>query len=246
MLAHPDYGNKKISTPKQQPDLNRSLDLDNVVDLPGTETERVAIINIFREYNVSLQEWSASEATEENIKSIDNPDILHIATHGFFLNDIGPSKSESSFLGLRDETLKLNPLLRSGLLMAGCQQQTWKAADDDRQQEDGILTAFEAATLRLDQTELVVLSACETGLGEIKNGEGVYGLQRAFAMAGARQIIMSLWKVDDQATQKFMIAFYKEWLKANDTASAFKLAQANLKNTYPAPYYWGAFILTGN
>lgn len=245
LVAHPDYGSKKTSQNKQV-DLNRSLDLDNIPDLPGTETERVAINNLFRENGISFKEWSASDATEENIKSIDNPTVLHIATHGFFLNDIRNSNSETSFHGFKDQALQLNPLLRSGLLMAGCQNQDWKVEDADNHQEDGILTAFEAATLRLDQTELVVLSACETGLGEIQNGEGVYGLQRAFVMAGARQVMMSLWKVDDQATQEFMIAFYQEWLKTNDGPSAMKSAQVKLKRKYPSPYYWGAFVLIGN
>jgi len=245
LVAHPDYGSKKKS--KTNTDLNRSLDLENIADLPGTATERIALSELFKQNGISFSDWSEAEATEENIKSIDNPSVLHIATHGFFLNDISTTDSENSFLGFAEQSLEINPLLRSGLLLAGCQNQSWKAdAAQDQQQEDGILTAFEASALKLDQTELVVLSACETGLGEIKNGEGVYGLQRAFAMAGARQIIMSLWKVDDQATQEFMVAFYQQWLKTHDAASAFKAAQVKLKSIYPAPYYWGAFVLTGN
>jgi len=245
LVAHPDYGSKKKT--KTPVDLNRSLDFENIADLPGTETERVALSALFRQNGISFSDWSEADATEENIKSIDNPSVLHIATHGFFLTDITTTDSENSFLGFSEQSLEINPLLRSGLLLAGCQNQSWKAdAAQDQQQEDGILTAFEASALKLDQTELVVLSACETGLGEIKNGEGVYGLQRAFAMAGARQIIMSLWKVDDQATQEFMIAFYEQWLKTHDSASAFKAAQIKLKSIYPAPYYWGAFVLTGN
>ena len=147
-----------------------------------------------------------------------------------------------------------NPLMRSGIMLASASyaysEQTLRdeiqAVIDGEQVEDGILTAYEAMNLNLVETELVVLSACETGLGVVKNGEGVYGLQRSLQTAGAKSIIMSLWKVSDEATQKFMVAFYKEWFKVGDKREAFLHAQQIVREEYKTPYYWGAFVLVGH
>ena len=130
-------------------------------------------------------------------------------------------------------------MIRSGIALAG-------ASDQYATGEDGLVTAYEVISLNLDATELVVLSACETGKGEINQGEGVYGLQRALRVAGAQHIIMSLWKVDDTATQELMVHFYKRWATTGDMRNSFRYAQQELRKKYPNPYYWGAFILTGN
>jgi hypothetical protein len=194
--------------------------------LPGTLTEIEEIIKIIHKKNGSSVVLEGKDATETNLKSSKIPDILHLATHGFFIS------AENYFV---------NPLLKSGLVLAGVNNKTY----DESTEEDGILTAFEIAALNLKNTKLVVLSACETGLGEIKNGDGVYGLQRAFKLAEAKYLILSMWKVDDEATMKLMTLFYTHLMETNDVVSSFNRAQKELRNTYPAPYYWGAFKLIG-
>lgn len=121
----------------------------------------------------------------------------------------------------------------------------WNALLYNDNFDDGILTAYEVMNMNLDSTELVVLSACETGLGQITDGEGVYGLQRAFHLAGAEYVMMSLWKVEDLATQKLMQLFYIYWLNGLSKYDALKEAQKSLRmnQNYNHPFYWGAFIL---
>lgn len=217
----------------------------DVSPLPGTEEEVKGIDSLLRGHHWQSHLHMRQEALEERVKSVENPRVLHIATHGFFRDD-----AESSPQGkmIRDGGLPLkNPLLRSGLLLAGAER-TWNSTEDggsDPDIDDGILTAYEAMNMNLDRTELVVLSACETGLGEVHNGEGVYGLQRAFQVAGARYVLMSLWKVDDRATQELMRLFYEEWMSRGNTRDAFRVAQRRLREMYPAPYYWGAFVMVG-
>jgi CHAT domain-containing protein len=132
-------------------------------------------------------------------------------------------------------------MLKSGLVLAGVNDSGKKEGAND-----GILTAMEISNLNLDQTTLVVLSACETGLGEVKNGEGVYGLQRAFKLANANYLVLSLWKVDDAATMELMKHFYSSLLKTGNVYNAFMVAQHELRKAYPQPYYWGAFRLIGH
>jgi hypothetical protein len=226
-----------LATPERKsPELIYGLSLKSagsLAELPATKTEVDKIAGILNGKGWEVKNYTGSTALEENIKESYKPRLLHVATHGFFQPDT---------------TKGSNPLLRSGLMLAGAGN-TLKG-ENKPEGEDGILTAYEAMNLNLDNTDLVVLSACETGLGEIKNGEGVYGLQRAFKVAGAKSIIMSLWKVDDNATQELMVAFYKHWL--NDAAgtesikrAAFLKAQKELKAKYPNPYYWGAFVMVG-
>lgn len=169
---------------------------------------------------------------------------MHIATHGYFLQDV--EGSVGSVYGVDAENASKNPLLRSGLILADAKgaigdDQTMIVADH----ENGILTAYEAMNLDLEGTDLVIMSACETGLGDVKSGEGVYGLQRSFLVAGADALIMSLWKVDDEATQLLMSNFYTNWVKGGDKQKAFKQAQLQLMAKYKDPYFWGAFVMIG-
>ena len=135
-------------------------------------------------------------------------------------------------------------MLKSGLLLTGAGD-ILNETRFNYNVDNGILTAYEAMNLNLDQTDLVVLSACETGLGEVEAGEGVYGLQRAFLVAGAKTIIMSLFKVSDEATQQLMVKFYRKWLETGDKRQAFIDAKKEIRNEYRDPIYWGPFVMIG-
>ncbi|MBV6646576.1 MAG: CHAT domain-containing protein [Cyclobacteriaceae bacterium] len=226
MFGFPDYGGS-----------------GKVVSLPGTKIELEKIGSIVKQKGLAVHQYMAKEANEKQFKTkADNPEVLHIATHGFFLDDL-PESDEVVF-GVEIEKARENPLLRSGLMLADAEKTINQLVSREVSSADnGILTAYEAMTLNLDQTKLVILSACETGLGEIKSGEGVYGLQRAFQIAGAETIVMSLWKVDDAATQKLMTYFYTEWLNNGNKLTAFQKAQNKLRQEYKDPYYWGAFVM---
>jgi CHAT domain-containing protein/uncharacterized protein HemY len=205
--------------------------------LPGTQVEINQISKLSPDPEIFMEDMAA----EGLIKQVISPMILHIATHGYFLEDeetvINPIEGKSTYVP--------SPLLKSGILLAGSENFLRYGTPVNDDGDDGVLTAYEAMNLNLEDTELVVLSACETGLGVVKNGEGVYGLQRAFKMAGARSLIMSLWSVDDAATQELMSLFYAEKSRNRDSHAAFRQAQQKLKEKYPHPFYWGAFIIVG-
>jgi len=193
-------------------------------DLPGTEQEVESIEQLVKTNHLETRLFLGPTATEYAIKRVDNPFILHIATHGFFIQEKPYDR--------------INAMLRSGLVMAGVN-------NPGTDSEDGLLTAYEVTGMKLDSTFLVVLSACETGLGEVKNGEGVYGLQRGIMVAGARFLLMSLWKVDDRATRLLMVSFYTKWLNGEEIHEALRSAKQKLREQYPEPYYWAGFILLG-
>ena len=192
---------------------------------------------------------------EASVKNARSPRILHIATHGFFRPDTTRDPNEKAHdvrtMGALDGGLlgRLahveNPLLRSGLALVGAN--TWlKGGSLPQEAEDGILMAEDVTGMDLLATELAVLSACQTGLGEVHSGEGVYGLRRAFVVAGAKTLVMSLWKVPDEHTRELMEDFYRRLLGGEPRAEALREAQLKMKERYPDPFYWGAFICQGN
>ena len=188
--------------------------------------------------------YTGGEALEERVKALRYPRVLHIATHGKFDKNQEMKYDDRLMMGETTQRFE-NPMLKSMLLMAGAVTTLNSNESTPYNVDDGLLTAFEAQNLYLDSTELVVLSACETGLGEVKNGEGVYGLQRAFIQAGARCLIMSLWRVPDQQTQELMVSFYTLWLSGKTKQQAFKEAQNEIRKKYKTPFYWGAFVMVG-
>ncbi|GIV36996.1 MAG: hypothetical protein KatS3mg032_1375 [Cyclobacteriaceae bacterium] len=217
----------------------RFFDLDggHVTVLEGTRIEVDEINKILKSKGIQSTVLTGNDASEKQLKQLQSPDVLHLATHGFFLRQYDRLDPEKQI------RVKENPLMRSGLLMAGAE--LGLRGERTTFDEDGILFAQEVQLLDLKNTELVVLSACETGLGEIKHGEGVYGLQRALQEAGAKNIIMSLWKVDDQVTQQLMTQFYTLLFSGKSKRSAFQEAQSIIRQQYPQPYYWGAFVMIG-
>lgn len=225
LMGFPEYGTEAVSA------------------LPGTKVELDAVVRLLKTSGYQVSQYTQKEANEKNLKAIKGPSLVHIATHGYFLKD---ASNDGDVFGVNAESATNNPLLRSGLILAGAGNAlSGKANDDMTSNDNGILTAYEAMNLNLEGTDLVVLSACETGLGDVKSGEGVYGLQRAFQVAGADALIMSLWKVDDAATQMLMTNFYTNWLKLGNKQKAFKQAQLQLMTKYKDPYYWGAFVMMG-
>ncbi|MFM7716653.1 MAG: CHAT domain-containing protein, partial [Microcystis sp.] len=219
IVADPFYGKagEKVA-------LTRSIDLSEFTfpGLPGTEEEAKAIKNLLPQATV----LTGSQATENAVKQVKKPNILHIATHGFF-------KPESNVLE--------NPLLRSGLVLAGVK--IGQSAGDD-----GVLTALETTNLNLVGTKLVVLSACDTGKGDIKIGQGVYGLRRALVIAGSESQLISLWKVSDDATKDLMVAYYGRLQKGEGRSEALRQIQLEMlkSENYQHPFYWASFIISGD
>lgn len=214
-------------------------ELHTVSQLDGAEKEVNELYTFLSTKGEKVQKFIGKNVTEEGIKSLKNPRVFHIATHAYFKEDVPSSlnNEESEFAS--------NPLLNSGLLLSGAGDIVDNKDEMNVNAKSGVLTALEASNLYFDNTELVVLSACETGLGQVQVGEGVYGLQRSFLVAGANSVVMSLFKVNDEVTQKLMVLFYEKWKATGDKRKAFNEAKKEIKEIYKFPIYWGSFVMIG-
>lgn len=210
--------------------------------LPYSANEIFEIKNILENTAGNRAElFQDSLASETKLRELSKSDfnILHIATHGFF--NQGNNSLVAKNLPLPIGSINKNaggPLLRSGILLAGANK-----LSNTGTHNDGILTAQEISKMDLSNLDLVVLSACETGLGEIKGSEGVYGLQRAFKLAGAKSLIVSLWKIPDEQTSELMNYFYNNFTAGISKAESLKKAQLTMRQKYDSPFYWAGFIL---
>jgi len=222
----------------------RSADLRSLkwVPLPGTGQEADALVHTMK----GLKVYRGDQATEGALKGLHAPKILHLATHGFFLPDEPPPPAADQMAANAPSAksagadLYENPLLRSGLALAGANKLS--SGNDD-----GVLTALEASGLDLWGTKLVVLSACETGVGKVSNGEGVYGLRRSLVIAGAESLVMTLWQVDDFATKDLMAGYYKKLAAGKPRSAALREIQLEISSQekYAHPFYWASFLPAG-
>lgn len=225
----------------------RGDDRGNWNYLPGTLAEAEHIASIMSQANIGCGLYEGDMGSEESFKALSggNTDIIHLATHGYFIEgekaDMNDFMNSLSPLAKQETDSIIDPLLRSGLILSGGNN-AWLGKEVPEGIEDGVLTALEISTMNLSGTDMVVMSACETGLGDI-TGDGVFGLQRAFKMAGVQTLVMSLWKVDDNATSLIMQTFYEHLLSGITKREAFRLAQAAVRAKYPEPYYWAGFIM---
>ena len=225
---------------------------DPLAQLPGGEQEGKFLKSLFPKTQLK----QGADATETVIKQASQPEILHIATHGYFLEPdqatqtlTQPLENRSLSLGLSDQTLspefvrQSSPLLRSMLFFSGANRRPSTTENTD----DGILTALEVASLNLWGTKLVVLSACDTGIGQVKRGDGVFGLRRALVLAGSESQVISLWPVSDAGTRELMFKFYRRLKAGEGRSQALRNAQLDLiKNPKRNhPYFWASFIQSG-
>jgi CHAT domain-containing protein len=217
--------------------------------LEGTKTEIEQIVTTISPYNWQSQLMEYNEATKENFIQMINKDtksILHIATHGYAFTEYDINDTTINKKSLKyNYKYSANPMVRSGLILAGGNW-AWRGSDTLKKLGigNGILTALEVSRLNLKKTKLVVLSACETGLGKIEGSEGTFGLKRGFKLAGVEQMIVSLWSVPDKETMELMTLFYSDLTKSLNPIASFEKAQKEMRNKYPTePEKWAGFVL---
>lgn len=218
---------------------SRSAGVDSFSFLPHTLKEINTIklnTDSSKKTSVVFTDENATEAAFRSLGGDKSPLVIHFATHGFTIPD------NSTYTGRSGVSFKNsdNPLLRCGLVMAGGNK-GWKG-ESGLTEDDGILTGLEISSIQLPNTELAVLSACETGLGKIEGSEGVFGLQRAFKLAGVNYVMASLWQVPDKETAEFMEIFYTRWLSGKTIRESFLNAQQTMRRKY-TPYYWAGFTM---
>ncbi len=227
-----------LGLPNGEIQIERNYKMGNLVTDKLYTKEGEVIKKIFPKTHLI----TGTKATESTIKKLKIPRFLHLATHGFFLSD---HKVDRDKLLKSKFSITSNPLLRSGLALAGFNNRQNK---QNNHTEDGVLTALEVAGLNLHGTQLVVLSACETGLGEVKNRDGVYGLRRALVIAGSQSQLLSLWQVSDDGTKDLMVKYYENLKAGKGRHEALREVQLEfIKHPkYKYPYYWASFIPSGN
>ncbi len=226
----------KNSNSNRQAGTNRSY----YSNLPFTIREVKDINEILNaeQPEIKVKLVTDTSATEASIRQLEklNVNLIHLATHGYYSS--GTSSISANLLYELYSSTDLNPMVRSGIILAGANNYSTTNADNN-----GFLSAMEIARMNFNKLDLVVLSACETGLGESMGSEGVFGLQRAFKLAGAKSIIMSLWKVPDEQTAELMKYFYSNYMGGMTKSQALKKAQQMMKNKNNDPFAWGGFIL---
>lgn len=207
--------------------------------LPETKDEANIIQQILSErMHIGVNSYQAEKAVEAVLYAAESPIIMHLATHGYF---IGKDEFKQQNTSDSNQMLfKDYPMLRSGIALAGINLSLKEGKDE------GIVSAEEVMGLKLIGTDLVVLSACETGVGDVQSGEGVFGLKRAFILSGAKAVILSLWSVPSKETKELMTKFYSLMADGKSKANALMQAKLEMKEKKPNPFYWGAFILVGN
>ena len=273
LLADPQFATQvkesDIAPPGGARGLFRGLRLGKVAPLPGTREEVKAIEKLLKKAEVHA--YYGSEATKKEFLTLERPGILHVATHGLFLGEVTKGGNDARGLTLEDDDATKppqaarpaqasqtaagaprmvfleNPLLSSMLVLAGAESAS-KIIPEKRDPAigNGLVTALEIGSMNLWGTQLVVLSACETGRGDVSSlGQGVYGLRRAVMVAGAETLLTSLWKVDDKATRDLMTTYYKNLLKGNGRGQAMREAALSLRKKKAHPYFWAPFIAIG-